>query len=576
LIHRNFSPNVNRPCRIVIDDLDGVSQNDSDRLLDEARRLIYIWPNLAILATSRPGSHAEETEILLLESWPTERGADLLRLVLDGDEPYGMWNPETLSLLTSPLLALAAARRIRAGRGYPASRRALLSGVVSDIIESKRSQRAGPAVWSSLASLAARILDAGGSLASASFGNEAEIWQITATDLVVNEQSVLRFALPLFEQHFAAQALRTDNAKVDEAAGSLRFPLWRYALAFAVASSDSQAADAMLARLARANPAAASWVIDEVDEEAERRDLEKSAGGNRSVVVGEDGVAIDGQVTFVSNLGSRSLTAGNWLREASIAFLEGFGSLAPRLARYNNGRLARWGFGFSGEYAVLAVSRSESPPPPVVEISTQFSDLSLAQGWSFIEGVNFPKQGLDRWRWARRMLQKSLAEVIGRRTLSTARDSTLDQERQWFLVEEIVRKHPNSRMNPADREAVLAKVDEMMETVNTTVRAYWSGGSYRLDSDDIRWIHAKLLATATECLRSPWPSADLNQSSARWDWQTFSPELIGSFSEDVIRASILGYQELIDMNFPLLDRALRLYNSFPLRFDGLVSIPNEG
>ena len=40
-----------------------------------------------------------------------------------------------------------------------------------------------------------------------SFGSEAEVWQLTDTGLVVEDEGMLSFALPVFEQHFGAQAL---------------------------------------------------------------------------------------------------------------------------------------------------------------------------------------------------------------------------------------------------------------------------------------------------------------------------------------------------------------------------------
>ena len=88
-----------------------------------------------------------------------------------------------------------------------------------------------------LARLASRILSEPAPVTAASYGNEAQIWQLTDTGLVVNDDGALRFALPLFEQHFGAHALTRGIAAIEEAAAPEAFPRWRYAVAFALSTS---------------------------------------------------------------------------------------------------------------------------------------------------------------------------------------------------------------------------------------------------------------------------------------------------------------------------------------------------
>jgi hypothetical protein len=114
-----------RPCRIVIDNLDGVSPGEAGQLLDEARQLVRTWPRTRVLATSRPGVTVGKNEVLAVEPWPAERGIDLVRVVT-GDTGWRSWTTETTDLLTSPLTATAVAARLLKGRDARVSRLTLL------------------------------------------------------------------------------------------------------------------------------------------------------------------------------------------------------------------------------------------------------------------------------------------------------------------------------------------------------------------------------------------------------------------------------------------------------------------
>ena len=173
---------------------------------DEARQLVRTWPRTRVLATSRPGVTVGRDELLAVGPWPAERGINLVR-VITGDTGWRSWTTETADLLTSPLTAIAVAARLLKGRDVHVSRLTLLMDLAHAIIQQKRPDRTAPQLWDELARLASRILSEPGPVTSASFGNEAQVWQLTDTGLVVNDDGALRFALPLFEQHFGAQAL---------------------------------------------------------------------------------------------------------------------------------------------------------------------------------------------------------------------------------------------------------------------------------------------------------------------------------------------------------------------------------
>ena len=73
---------------------------------------------------------------------------------------------------------------------------------------------------------------------------------LTDTGLVVNDDGALCFALPVFEQHFGAHALKRGIVTLEEAAAPEAFPRWRYAIAFALSTSPPGQAEQYMLPLA--------------------------------------------------------------------------------------------------------------------------------------------------------------------------------------------------------------------------------------------------------------------------------------------------------------------------------------
>lgn len=338
-----------RDCRIVVDNLDAVSPKKADQFLNDARRLVATWPRASVLATTRPGvGSVDEAERLDVAAWPVQRGWDLLRTVLGEDHVPGLDAHEMRQLLTSPLQVHALASRIRAGGDARVSTRELLSGLARAILERERTE-ASREVWASLPRLAARTLDQQSPVQASDFARQHVIWELEETGLVVHDDGLLRFALPLFEQHFAAQALQDEDALIETAAGAELFPRWRYAIAFAVETGTRERAEEFLLRLARVNPAAASWVLDETARPDQRTSPPPPAS-TRGPVGGAADAGNDGP--------EPALAVGGRLREAMLSWLEGLGELGQLLAPHHHGALAPWGVFLDQEHAWMTIAHA--------------------------------------------------------------------------------------------------------------------------------------------------------------------------------------------------------------------------
>jgi hypothetical protein len=555
-----------KPCRVVIDGLDDVAPREADQLLYQARQMVESWPRTQVLATSRPGVQARAEETIKVDPWPAQRGLELVRTIA-GDTGWNLWTAEAMDLLTSPLTALAVANRLLEGRDIRVSRLTLLRDLSGTILQQRRPDQATPQLWGRLAHLAGRILSGPAPVSATSFGNEAQVWELTDTGLVVNNDGILNFALPVFEQHFGAQALTSDIVRLETAAGSDMFPRWRYAVAFAVSTSEPRQAEDYMLRLAAANPGAVSWILDEI-----------AVGEKAYKDPGRAGVTpppwldlADSEERYDS-----AVLQGRRLRDALQVLLSGFGSCSSGLARHCGGHLVQWGVQLLGdEYMGLYEARGTVPPPNVVLVPGDRWENRLAEGWSSQTLFRYPSGHLGRWAWARNRLKRSLTDVIRRRRLPLPPDSPLIRERRWVLAQRIMQ----IARTPYDADIPLpdlrAALDLMMERVNRSVRSTWHGGGEPVDSDDVRWMYAQVEEATGDVLTRPWPPPDRPLPWARWRWQGYSAELTRAVAADVLRDAVIGYRDLVDQNFARFGGTLSLNGVLPVRVEGVVDMPEE-
>ncbi|MFB6830724.1 hypothetical protein [Streptomyces hydrogenans] len=556
-------------CRIVVDNLDGVSPREADRLLDDARRLVSTWPLASVLATTRPGAgRVDKRERLDVAVWSANRGMELLETVLGDYRAPRLDTHETRQLLTTPLQVHALASHLRAGGHTRISTRELLSGLARDILELERPD-ASREVWASLPRLATHVLSQQGPVRAADFARTHVIWELEETGLVVHDDGQLRFALPLFEQHFAAQALQDEEALIETAAGSELFPRWRYAIAFAVTSVAQDQAEGFLLRMTRTNPAAASWVL----EETARRDGDAEAA--HSPLSDEPAARWADRPDTAPE---HALAVGGRLREATRCWLEGLGDVGELLAPHHDGALAPWAVcvGRDDEWMILAEARERVLDAELV-VRPDLIPLGSGPRGDFhsIQGFPVPRGNLARWVWARNRLRQELVGPIRNRTLPVDPASPLAAERVWFLAWHIMGEGWSSR---SPRQIALAglrsEVNERMAHIATTRRSMWTVGGHTIDSSDIRWLHTQLQHVPGDVLTDPRPPADTATAGARYTWQMYSPELTLSIAQDVLRDALIGYRDLVRRNFPRFGAALGLYSTFPLRAEGFVIMPD--
>jgi hypothetical protein len=417
--------------------------------------------------------------------------------------------------------------------------------------------------WQDLTRLAVRLLEQPEAATAASFRPLPRVRRLVSTDLVVSDDGMLAFALPVFEQYFAAEAITSGLVSLETVAAAAAFPRWRYALAFAVSSACAPDQEELLIGLARVNPAAAFWVLDEI---AETPADEARDGPADEVIAALIRNRDPSGPVEESDLAIR---AGLWLRDAEKALLSGLGPLAESLARHRDGNLVQWGVWLQSGHLTLARARVRSPPPEVVRLTEAHPDIDLAGGWQSWKQFRFPTTDLGRWLLAQKTLQERLQAAINRRTLPVPRTSWLARERAYVLAAFVHDFASARRRRPIRVDELREEVATWMEKVNATQWSTWRSGGRIVDSDDLRWLSAQLAMESSDTLQPLWPDGD-QAHAGRWAWQAYSPELTLTMATAVVREALIGYRQLVDDNFPAFGDAMGLYSMLPLRVEGLV------
>ncbi|MGW4172171.1 hypothetical protein ACWEGX_35295 [Streptomyces chartreusis] len=552
--------------RIVIDDLDRLSPEQVAQLLYEARLLLAAHPTARILATCRPGIELGRAVVHEVAPWPVRRGAELLDLVVGDDGRILFEEREVQDLLTSPLQVLSVASRLLAGEDARVSSLELLSGLAASVIKGRRKGSPTSQTWDRLARLAVHILNAGGPVPAQHFAHEAEVWELTDTGLVVQEAAGLRFALPVFEQHFGAQALRKGSVLPEEIVTADAFPRWRYAIAFAVSASAPDEAENLMLRLARANPAAAAWTFDEIARSKKKQHHGMREAEDRARTTIARLVRADDDELRTAEI------AGTWLREALEALVEGFGPLSGSLLEMRDGRLPRWGVWAKEGWVAISPSRYSSEPPAVTPLASHPRNREDAE-WRWWSQHLFPGDPLGRWDWARERIREPLERLVRRGALLVPPDSPLAHERLWHLAQRL--RQGNVPRDGVSVPEVRRRVEAMMEHVRTSVRYTHQVAGYTYDSADIRWMHSQLAGVTDEVLRRPYGEPDQEIPRRGRMWQGYSPLLTLRVTRQILRDALIGYRQLVELNFPSLASALGLYSALPVSAEGMVVMPED-
>ncbi|MFD4552115.1 hypothetical protein [Streptomyces sp. NPDC058466] len=234
---------------------------------------------------------------------------------------------------------------------------------------------------------------------------------------------------------------------------------------------------------------------------------------------------------------------------------------APFWPGTRGGQLIPWAVQLGHNWLTVAQAR----PGVLDEDLVAWADLaSLPTPLTrFHHQTSFPAPlgRLACWERARSQLRTALANRMRQRTLPVAPTSPLAAERAWFLARTIMAK---GRLSKVGQHILLAdlrpELDILMDRVANTVRASWQWAhGHKIDSDDVRWLTEHVSHIQGDALTSPRPPGDRMRPPPRY----------------VLRDALIGYHDLVQLNFPRFGAALGLYSIFPVRAEGVVTMPPD-
>lgn len=369
---------------IVIDGLDQRADR-ADKTIGYADSLTRRWPRSRVVLTSRSTHSVGDSRVVRVDPLPKSYGRELVGLVA-GTNQLDELRPEIEEALERPLFALLIGQV--AGAQELNTMTEVIEGVIRRIVTRENNN-----LYSQLRHLAVQTVSAGRAVDPESFTDFATANQLRDSPFLTQTSQGLSFSLATFEQWFASRAVLEGTVPLDEILVNLpSFDRWKYVLSMVLASGQPSRVDPAMATIARWNPGAIGWILNDTE----------SAGLNRS--------------QQNSGTGDNWREVGTRLRFALDAMLDGLGPLSMAFTPFCHNQVD------SLEHFSLAIEHGngqvrttwlisneipDDPLPPVIDASIG----GFAAGRSlYMDMAQMPASRNWVWTTARNMLADDLKD----------------------------------------------------------------------------------------------------------------------------------------------------------------------
>ncbi|ETZ75457.1 hypothetical protein L841_0420, partial [Mycobacterium sp. MAC_080597_8934] len=368
---------------IVIDGLDQRADR-AERTIGYADSLTRRWPRSRVVLTSRATHNVRDSVVIRVDPMPKSYGRKLVSLVA-GTAQVGDLRPEIEEALERPLFALLIGQQ--ASSGELTTMTEVIEGVVRKVVG-----REDKDLYPHLRQLAIRTTTTARPVDPESFVDFDVASKLRDSPFLTTTAHGLSFSLATFEQWFASRAVLEEAVSLDDILVDLpSFDRWKYVLSIVLASGEPSRVDPVMARIARWNPGAIGWIINETE----------SAGLNR----------------YREDSSDSQQQMGYRLRFALEAMLDGLGPLSAAFTPFaTTGLDSLEHFSLGLEYGGERVSTTwlisnqvpDNPLPPLIDASVEVS----TNRWFSIETAAMPASRNWVWAAARNILAGDLSECL--------------------------------------------------------------------------------------------------------------------------------------------------------------------
>jgi hypothetical protein len=540
-----------RGLRLVLDGLDEPGQARAAELLDEARALVFTWPQTRVVITTRPGLPLHREEFTLAYPPLSDEEAVELAEGLGGHRNLLWGQSEPIrQMLHLPLFLIVAALRQQAGAEVPKSRGTFLRALVDAALD--RNRRPTEGSQAALESLARLTVDSGSPVAAAELGDNAT-WKVLETRLVVRENGLLRFALPVVEQYFAAQPLLEHGLTEFDLEDLTILDRWRDTLTLAVTIGSWQQVRRLLDSLAASQPGAAAWVVANA---VPQPTIEPSTGLPNDI------------------------ECARRIHHALRAWADALAPAGRHLGLTDRqGQVRTVGAGTNGDVAAaLRVGdndRADAVRLPRLDPRT--GTAADGSRWDLPRAAPMPGEYLAwPWQWGLDWVTTRLEAALRAKAFPLPDSAPYLDERRWQLAKSLTGKSGNLLHAPIDggnlrRTAaeVLAHLDERDIPLYQVLH---SGRKITVfGRDELARLIAELEGDGTilagdRKLHRPYPVPD--RQSAGLVRELYSDEALRLLIEQVYVNALAIYRGLVDVWFPKLAPTLGLAAFMPILVRG--------
>ena len=524
---------------LVVDGLEQAGVGDALRMLDETRVLVETWPGSRALVTSR----ALPVPTPIEEARPlpplSQQAADDLIARVSGRAStpalsYG-WPQPIQEATARPLFAILLGRYLREQTPeLPRSLGDLISLLVdrSLLAAGLHDRQAQPL----LRRLAVAITQRGGGRIQANeVGDPDALKDLASAGLVVMDDGLVEFPLPILQQWFSAHALGEGLVSLSDIARSgAMLDRWRYALVIAAGLFDHDRATDLLAPLAREHPGFVSQIVGE----------------------GLTKWGLDDAVPAASGT-----DAAERIRQAMDALVSGLGPLAKLIAPLQrSGELRPVAARSSGARLAVGWYRGRSGRPAVSELPQDFS-ISPPPELTMYRQANPGRHSAWAWPWALESLTGELSKLLKSRRLRSTADAWRREEAWYGALALLGRGHHH--VGPI-------RLEDLKRLLSLVGRS----GDLLIDRN---WYDRALIwsvvdeATAAGSSELPIPHPGPDRPQGGWTWSPYSDAQLLQRTRSVFRSALEIYESIVAEWFPSFRDRLSTSVLLPAVVEGYLS-----
>jgi hypothetical protein len=538
---------------LIVDGLDELDTEHAERVLDESRALAAT-DRAAVLLTTRPLPLSVRSD-----EWvdlPHLSKAETLSLVSLGagrvlrEWDMAQWPDSIREAAVLPLFALLTGLWLRDNPFAPATTAELVDHLVRRALKGQGDSRTYAESERWLMVLAAQSTAAGSTIAQRDLPHVGDLDPLLHSGLVMASDGNVGFVLALLREWFAARALLTGAARVEDlVAHPDSLSRWRGALRVLLGVAPTAFIHEVLKQLVVVDPG----LVGELVESGASRFSRSGAGPSLP----------------------DALVAGTLVREATVAFHDALGELGEIVTPTDeNGSVSA--FGAYVDDPMLSIAWYREPPQGQQVVAMAREQLRL-DGPGGLERTHILTAAPGSspawpWLWAHEEIKRTLTQIF-KSGAPVLDGGPITEEAVWASAKMVQGRGWNT--DPVS----VADLIRQMGNLPGPEDASWVGSSACISQPILvlRPALEKMQAEGTETILPPWPLSDTRpdgKSTYVWDW--FSPEQLRSRVECVYSGALEAYERLSTGLLAPLSPHLRRAVLSPVHLRFYLELSEEG